>query len=192
VPPDALSSTADILADFWSRLTEATGQVDHPFRTAAFATVAVDGAVTARTVVVRYVQREAAAVTFHTDRRSEKFTALQADPRCAFLFYDAADKLQARLTALATLHTDDPIADDLWVATPPASRGPYASPLAPGTALTELPVAPPPPVGDGRAQFVAVRCTVLAIDWLHLHKAAHRRVKFDLRQGTVASQIVAP
>ena len=192
MPPDALLSLVEILADVWSRLAAAGDRPDHPFRTAALATLGDDGAVTARTVVVRVVRPDAAEITFHTDRRSDKFAGLRAEPRCAMLFWDAGDKVQVRLQTRATLHTDDAVADALWATTPAPARAMYASALAPGTALPAPSLTPPPKAGDGRAHFAAVRCVVESIDWLYLHPVAHRRARFDLRDGAASSGFVAP
>jgi hypothetical protein len=192
VPPDALLPPAEILADVWSRLAAAGERPDHPFRTAALATLGTDGVATARTVVVRVVRPDAAEITFHTDRRSDKFAELRAEPRCAMLFWDAGDKVQVRLRARAALHTHDAVADALWAMMPPPARAMYASSLVPGMPLPAPSLASPPVAGDGRAHFAAVRCVVESIDWLYLHPVAHRRARFDLRDGAAASGFVAP
>jgi hypothetical protein len=189
---DQLLSPADILADVWARLAAGRDQPDHPFHTPALATADEPSGVTVRCVVLRKVEPETRTLTFHTDRRSPKFATLQREPACSWLFYDHAAKLQLRVRSVASLHTADAVANELWNATPPPVRAMYATPLAPGTRLSEMPTEPPTPVGDGRDHFAVVRCTIDRIDWLFLHRPAHRRVLFGFEHGTCTSTFVSP
>ena len=55
----------------------------------------------------------------------------------------------------------------------------YLSPLPPGTAMD--PQHGPPPVRESRSHFAVMVARVLAVDWLELHAAGHRRAHFDSR-----------
>ena len=66
----------------------------------------------------------------------------------------------------------------------------YLSPLAPGTALDDVP--PAPAAGEARTSFGVMHARVLALDWLSLDPAGHRRALFDYRDGPGAARWLAP
>jgi hypothetical protein len=136
----------------------------------------------ARTVVLRGADEHAMALRFHTDRRSPKFVALRADPRCVWVFYDPGARVQIRVHAEARLHTDDAIADAAWEASAAQSRRCYASVDIPSAVI---PAPGPQPGGDdqdwksAREHFAMIATMVVGMDWLWLHHAGHRRARFD-------------
>lgn len=189
---DQLLLPADILADLWKRLQHARSDPAHPFHLPAVASVNEIEGVTVRTVVLRKVDPDARSIVFHTDRRSDKFADLLQDPTIACLFYDPRERLQLRIHARATLHTQDAIAHEQWVAASESTRSIYRTPLAPGSVVEKLQTSRPAPVGDGRDNFAVIVGHVEAIDWLYLHPDAHRRARFSWQEGTMTHQWLAP
>ncbi len=124
-------------------------------------------------VILRGSTPSAAALRFHTDRRSAKFAELSADPRIALTGYDAAQKVQVRAEGVATLHTDDPFADAAWEASRSFSRICYGVEPGPGARLAEggafaLPSADAE-IAAGRANFCAcVSVAVQSFEYLYL------------------------
>lgn len=158
----------------------------HPFHTPTLATLALDGAPAARTVVLRGFDAASRQLRIHTDRRAAKVAELVAEPRAALHLYDPGAAVQLRLTATASLHCDDAVADAAWAESRDFSRMCYAIDPAPGTPCA----APPPAPTDGEAgrrHFCAVLLRIERLEWLHLAAAGHRRARFAW-QGRDAPQ----
>lgn len=189
---DQLLLPDDILADLWRRLQQARSDPQHPFHLPALASVNEIDGVTVRTVVLRKVDPEARTLVFHTDRRSSKFADLLQDPTIACLFYEPKERLQLRVHARATLHTQDAIAHEQWVAASPNTRSMYRTALVPGSVVDRLQVSPAPQVGDGRDNFAVVVGHIETIDWLYLHPDAHRRARFTWPEGKRTCEWLAP
>lgn len=127
-----------------------------------------------RTVVLRHFDPAARCLTIHTDRRSAKIREIRTGMRVALHIYDQAAAIQIRLDAVASIHLDDPVAQDAWARTPLPSRLGYAMDPPPGT-----PVAVPPEMpGDpeaGAANLAVLRVTFDRLEWLWLGHDGHRR-----------------
>jgi pyridoxamine 5'-phosphate oxidase len=189
---DELLTFELIDADIWVRLQQGKAESRHAFHCATAATFDAEFGVTLRTVVLRRVDAVVRMLQFHTDCRSPKFSTLKNDPRIGLLFYDAAARLQIRIHATATLHTDDAIADDAWEQSARHSRLCYTTPLSPGATLEHIHIHTPAPDGDGRGHFAVVRCHVKNIDWLYLNHQGHRRCQLQYADQNIVGQWVAP
>ena len=186
-------------AEIWSRLagefTQAAASARHPLHLVTVATLGDDGGPQARTVVLRGFDAERRVLWFHTDVRSPKAVEIARDGRVALHWYDAAARLQIRMSADAVLHHGDPVARAAWQAAPPMSRACYASPTPPGTRLAEVPAATPAPAaGDDRglAHFALVRCRFTAVELLALHASGHERLLLALAGAVPTATILAP
>jgi hypothetical protein len=153
------------------------------------ATVGLDGRPQVRTVILRAAERSNRTLAFHADRRSPKFAELSANPRLSWLLYDEPSRMQLRIEALASLHTDDARADRSWATTTLDSRRAYAAEAPPGSLLPEP--------GDGlsdicrgkdwtlsaserfRSNFCVVVTQVSRLEVLLLNHQGHRRAAFD-------------
>ena len=183
----------------WTRvssemLTAATS-ARHPFHLPTVITVGPDGFPQARTVVLRFFDPARREAWFHTDVRSGKVTDLLREPRVALHWYIPSYRLQLRIPAIATVHTDDTRARAAWNGSATMSRACYASGDAPGTPLEAFPPAPAQPAVDddsGFDIFAVVGCQFDEIDLLALHSAGHQRVRLDLRHTPPTWQILAP
>lgn len=171
-----------VLAQAWAQLMRGAQDRRGAAHTPTLASVDAHGLPQLRTVVLRHCDPAARELLIHTDRRSPKVAELRAQPRCALHVYDAAEKVQLRLHALASLHVDDALADRQWSHARPMSRATYGSPLAPGLPLDD------PQTGtdalanrseaEQRAHFMVLRLHVRQIDWLYLRAQGHRRARF--------------
>ena len=190
MPHDDLDA---ILDDLWDRLVDAASRARPAFHLPAFATVDDQGLPAVRTVVLRHADRELGTLACHTDRRSPKLAQLGREPTAAWLFYDAAARLQVRATGPTAVHADGPRFDRAWAATPPQSRRCYLAPLPPGTPADvptpNLPDAlldrdPTPAEGEaGADRFAVLETRVERIDWLFLRHDGHRRATFERTGG---------
>jgi hypothetical protein len=125
----------------------------HAFHTPTLATVGVDGAPRARTLVLRGFEPAERRIRLHSDARAGKVAELQAEPRCALHLYDAKAGLQMRLAGCASVHLgEDPVAGAGWAGSREFSRMCYAVEPAPGTPVPAPPEAPRDPEA-GAGQF---------------------------------------
>ncbi|MDT7933507.1 MAG: pyridoxamine 5'-phosphate oxidase family protein [Sphingomonadaceae bacterium] len=146
------------------------------FHTPTLATIGLDGAPQARTVVLRAVSAPERLVRVHTDLRSVKAAELAADPRAALHFYEPKHQVQIRLSGRAQLLSGD-AAEPFWTASRPMSRRCYASEPAPGT---PIPAPQPAPLDEdcGRPNFAAIMLRFATLEWLWLWAEGHRRARF--------------
>ncbi|WP_233852685.1 pyridoxamine 5'-phosphate oxidase family protein [Paraburkholderia sp. HD33-4] len=175
-----------ILDRIWALLTAGAnaGQVRSPFTMVQIATLGLDGAPRARTVVLRQINRSQSAVTFHTDIRSEKVAELKKDPRIAVVACDLEAGLQIRLEGIATIVDRGERKDTVWNANRPRTLILYRAPLRPGTPIGSPGDAHVPPECDdaersaGSENFCLVDIEVSKIDYLDLSPSGHVRVRF--------------
>jgi len=166
-----------VRAEAFALLARGVADRRSPFHTPTLATIGIDGAPRARTLVLRGFDAPTRSLRLHSDARSAKRAELARDPRACLHLYDAGRQVQLRLEGTASLHREDDLADAAWHASRPFSRLCYAIEPAPGT-----PVALPPPApaeeGEGRAHFMALRLAFDRMEWLWLSAQGHRRARF--------------
>lgn len=159
----------------WAELAAATHTRGHGWRTPVLATVGGAAGCDARIVVLREVQADQRELVFYTDARSPKAAQIAAHPTAMMVMWSAELGWQLRITVQLALETSGLAVSSCWarLKMTPAAQD-YLSPLAPGS-----PLAHPTPERGTREHFALVTATVLAIDWLSLEPAGHRRAVFD-------------
>lgn len=182
--PDFYDSLDLSLAQSWACLEDGVINRRSGFHTLVAATIGVDGAPRARTVVLREADRAGRIIRFHTDRRSPKFQELKHDPRISLHGYDAKQKVQLRVRGIASLHEEDAIADAAWASSRSFSRVCYGVQPGSGAAIDEggdyLLPSTDETIEAGRSHFSAVVIAVKSLEWLYLSHSGHRRALFDL------------
>ena len=156
------------------------------FHTPVFSTCSAAGP-QARVLVVRAFDAAARTMTFHTDTRSAKLLELDADPRAALTFYDAARKVQLRINGTCTVHAGDALSHQRWSASRPSSLRCFAG-AQPGAVSSEptsgLPVQLEgrepelADLADAEQHFAVLTVAVQQLEWLHLHSRGQRRAVF--------------
>lgn len=174
-------SLAALLAGIWERLEIGAERRDDPWHLAALATV--DGTRPAvRTIVLRAADAQRRALVFYSDARANKIEQLQAQPRVEWLFYDPAERIQLRARAVAVVHHQNAVAEEIWRARPDLNYLRYLSPLPPGTGLPAF--LPPQVEVESEHElafrnFAVVITTVERFDWLALlPDDTHKRAEF--------------
>lgn len=169
----------------WQLLQEASISYKSPFHYAAVANVQ-DGRPEQRTVILRKTEPAQKKLYFHTDIRSPKAAWLKKDPAISWLFYNEPLKLQLRMSAAATVHYSNDIAEEAWQQTKNNSRLTYSIADAPGKQLEE-----PLPTGINdesfldeiipfaKNNFAVIETNILKIDFLFLHHTTNRRAIFN-------------
>ncbi len=184
-------SHGEILKRIWKNLDLGVIDSEHPFHTPVFGTD--NGNLPSlRIVVLRRFWRKPSALAFHTHIGSPKIEQIKNNPNVSWLFYHAKEKLQARINGVATIHTDDELADEQWAATGLFSRRCYI-----GEAPTEISKKPthgmPKDLAQrnptqeesevGRANFAVISSNIISIDCLELEVHGHRRSLFVWNEG---------
>ncbi|MBN2629642.1 MAG: pyridoxamine 5'-phosphate oxidase family protein [Rhodobacteraceae bacterium] len=173
-------------AQVWARLVRGVGDRHAPARHPTLATVSPEGWPEARTVVLRAADPLAGSVDIHTDLRSAKVVSLRANPRATLHVWDASAHLQTRVEVTVSVLSGPEVAA-IWAKVPDPSRQSYGTTPAPGQRIAAaLDYAKEPEA----ASFAVLRCTVQALDVVHLGPQ-HRRARFE-RATHWAGQWLAP
>lgn len=179
-------SHGEILKRIWKHLDLGTIQRRHPFHQPIFGTVA-DNAPSLRMVVLRRFWRKPPALAFHSHIGSPKTAQIEANPNVCWLFYHPEEKLQIRIKGTATLHLNDGLQQEQWMATELFSRRCYMGEApsqiskTPTSGLPEhlIEQEPTQPESEqGQKNFVVISSTIDEIDCLELAVKGHRRSLF--------------
>jgi pyridoxamine 5'-phosphate oxidase len=177
------------LENAWILLGQGVASRRHGFHHAAVATVGLTGLPRIRTVILRAADSQSGTLRFHTDVRSQKCRDLAANPNISIVFYDEPSRTQVRVEGLATLHTNDDLAETSWKAAQPMSRLTYGTMPAPGLVIdTPDAFSIPPPQSDvewAREHFAVVKVQVQHLQWLYLRQGGQRCAVFDLSSGAM-------
>jgi hypothetical protein len=177
----------------FARLSEGASRPDSPWRQMALATVAAGGQPRVRTLVLRGFDPAALTLELHTDKRSAKFSELQANPRASLHGWNPASGEQLRIEATVSLHTGDALAHGAWAKLRPASRDTYRVSLAPGRMIAH-PGEAVAGLDDAQA-FAAFAVLVLSIElleYLLIDANLHRRARFTWEAGVPAPMWLVP
>jgi pyridoxine/pyridoxamine 5'-phosphate oxidase len=159
----------------WQELTRATVDRHHAWRTPVLATTGLDGLAQARTVVLREVRQAQSELLIYTDARSPKVAELLAQPVASLLCWSSRLSWQLRVQLRFAVSQNDEEANAAWerVRRSPSAND-YLAARAPGSALAaahEALLETP--------QIAVLRGHVIAMDWLELARAGHRRARLD-------------
>jgi hypothetical protein len=194
------SSPSEIVDHIWGLLVRGGADKKHAFHYPSLATVGEQG-VQQRTVVLRKALLPERQLISYSDQRTQKVADLRRQPESSWLFYDHGSKEQIRARSLITLHHQDQLAQEHWNAIPPAARGDYLGPMAPGTLSGTYTDNLPDdfrkePTEEntqhGFDNFVVLVGEVVGLDYLKLSRAGHRRAQFYWQKDTWRGSWVAP
>jgi pyridoxamine 5'-phosphate oxidase len=179
-------SHGEILKQIWKHLDLGVLDRHHAFHSPVFATES-NGEANVRVVILRRFWRKPAKLAFHTHLGSPKVAEINANPKVSWLFYHPKEKLQLRIKGVATVHTNDDLAEEQWLATEFFSRRCYigeAPTTVSKTVTSGLPehlINREPTKEEseiGRANFTVISATINSIDCLELAVRGHRRSQF--------------
>ncbi len=185
----------------WKLLTCSVGDRSADWRLPVLGTT-WQGRARQRTVVLRDVDADTRHLVFHSDIRARKLVEITTNSRVSLLFYDRQRQVQLSLSAIATVHQTDRVADELWSSESIASLRGYLAPFAPGTEFdvpeTNLPADLREHLPDatriqaGRKNFAALVLTVTNADCVMLRRSGNLRAKFDYSARNVRRSWLAP
>ena len=168
----------DVPQRLWDELHNAITERGHAWRTPVLATLGLDGAPQARTVVLRAVDAARGELRVYTDRRSPKVAELMAQPMATLVFWSEALQWQLRASVAVAVVLEGPEVDATWARVArSASAGDYLTPTPPGSALKPSAPAAEATAGDHRLALLVMQ--VRCLDWLALARTGHRRARIE-------------
>jgi pyridoxamine 5'-phosphate oxidase len=151
-----------------------------------------------RTVVLRAIDPDDKHVLFYTDIRSAKLDDINNGSNLAWLFYDAAEKVQLRLSGEAIIHHQDELAEQHWQKVHTEGRKSYRAIPGPSTGI-DHPVDGLEYLNEdnhdpeaGYKNFAVIVTQVNFIEWLNLKEDGHRRAQFRLIDNNWKGQWLIP
>jgi pyridoxine/pyridoxamine 5'-phosphate oxidase len=195
--PDSLPEYYDNLAlsfeEAWGLITAGVTNRNSPSHMPVIGTVDALGVPQMRVMILRNVSREERTLRFHTDSRSMKAEQLIHNAATSVLIYDAAAKVQIRISGKAQFSATGDVADTAWLTSTPFARRCYMAEAAPGTPIAEPSSGLPTwiegkqpdeaQLADYRENFAALLVEVETIEWLYLANAGHRRARWHWDAG---------
>ena len=170
----------EIYNQIWSFLEDGVKDRNSPFHTPTLITSEDNNFPSARTLVLRGVDRESETLRFHTDKRSKKIEQINSNPNSVIHVYSQNEKLQLRFKSNLTLHTDGLLVDDAWENSYGMSKICYQVSDTPGTVIKNQDgyEYAPKENHDGKDNFIVILAKIIEIEWLYLSSEGHRRAKF--------------
>lgn len=168
-----ITAEADLKKRVWQELQRATQDRHHEWRTPVLTSVGLEGALQARTLVLRHVDVASWQLTFYTDSRSNKVLELQKNAQATVVFWSKRLGWQIRLQSSVTVLTEGVAVTEAWSRLYQSpSAGDYLSAAAPGSPL-HLQADNP---GQSKCHHLALlSAQVTDLDWLELAQSGHRR-----------------
>ena len=177
----------------WKKLLNGSIKKKNGFRTMCVGTIGENNDSSLRIVVNRKVDETNKTIYFHTDNRSRKFYDLQKDNRISLLFYDARQKTQITVKALATLHTNNELSHEKWKSTSDQARLGYMTILPPNTKSIRTTLGyedrfseiKPTEIESNlyEANFAVIACEVYDLEFLYLDYHGNRKANFYYNSG---------
>ncbi|MCB8887610.1 pyridoxamine 5'-phosphate oxidase family protein [Vreelandella malpeensis] len=184
-PPWAQQLTL-LLDRAWQCLADGAHTRDAAARYPTLATISDAGRPQARTVVLREANRARGQLAVYSDVHAGKVRELRAHPRASLHVWDAAQRLQLRIAATATVTTGDDV-QARWQPLPDHGRAAYGHQPTSGTSI---PDALAYTTTASREAFAVLAFRIESLEALHLGEH-HRRALFE-RGDDWAGQWVVP
>ena len=195
LPADFYDDLRLSLAEAWRLLADGVVNSASAFHQPVLASTALDGSADARVAVLRGVDAARRELRFNSDVRTGKTAEFAADPRAMVVAYDAASKVQLRLSGTITIHHGDALALDTWAATRKYSRRGYRLAQTPGSVLQQPQDADFQPEQNedcGVVHFCVLGFTATQLEWLFLNAGGHRRAQYRWNGADWLGQWLAP
>ena len=172
-PPSDAANGDEMRRAIWSELLRASEKRQHEWRTPLLATIGLDGAPQARTMVLREVRPEGRQLLFYTDRRSRKVAELIHNPIGSLVFWSKHLEWQLRAQVVVRVELDGQGVDAAWEhVRGSGSAADYLTPHAPGAVLVQTDRN-----GLEIHQLALLIARVESIDWLEVGRGGHRRAR---------------
>ena len=167
-------NAAEFTDAIWKELVRATLDKHHEWRVPMLASVGLDGAPQARTVVLRHADPATRQLHIYTDRRSPKVGELLQRPEAALVFWSKRKSWQLRVQATVTVAQTGALVEAAWRRVEQsAAAGDYLAERPPGSPLAQASQTVP------SHQLAVLVAEVRTMDWLELSRSGHCRARID-------------
>jgi pyridoxamine 5'-phosphate oxidase len=177
------------LNEAWALILDGANNRHSPCHTPVIATTGADGSLQQRVMVLRSADNDTRQLRFHTDIRAHKVNEISASNTVSILFYDAAAKVQLRLSGIGKTRTEGADIDTIWQKADRFARRCYMAEPAPGSVADE-PTSGLPKWVQGikpeevdlvhaRVNFAILHIEINRIEWLYLAATGHRRARWE-------------
>ena len=175
-----LNDPVKIYDQIWSFLEEGVKDRNSPFHTPTLITLENNDIPSARTLVLRGVDRKTETLRFHTDKRSKKIEQINSNPNSVIHIYSQHEKLQLRFKSNLTLHTNGLLLENAWEKSYGMSKICYQVGEKPGSVIKSQDNYEyiPEENHDGKDNFIVILAKIIETEWLYLSCEGHRRAKF--------------
>ena len=187
--PDYYDDLALSFEQAWNVIQNGLKDRNSPAHAPVVGTVDEFGAPQLRVMILRDACRDTRMLRFNTDARSQKITQMRANGKTSIQFYDAAAKVQLRLSGKAVAIVDGAVADTAWSQSTPFARRRYMAEASPGSEIPMPSSGLPdwiqgrqtsePQLVDARPNFATLLFQAEQIEWLYLANAGHRRARWN-------------
>lgn len=185
----------------WKKLVNGYSKKKNGFRTMCLGTIGQYNSTSIRIVINRKVHELQKTIYFHTDNRSRKFQDILIDNRVSLLFYDARQKIQIAIKALAFFPENDSLVLDRWKATSPQARLGYMT-IEPPNTKSSVPtlgyddqfseIKPTDLESDPfQKNFSVIICKVYELEFLYLDYSGNRKANFYYKNGALVDSFWA-
>lgn len=177
----------------WKKIVNGSTKRKNGFRTMCVGTINEDNSTSLRTVINRKADELNKTIFFYTDNRSRKFYELQKDNRISLLFYDAKQKTQIVIKAIAELHSSNSLTNDKWKTTTAQSRLGYMTTEPPNSKSIEPTIgydkkfsAVKPTNSESdlfEKNFSVISCKAYELEFLYLDFNGNYKATFHYENG---------
>lgn len=178
----------------WDLIASGAKKRTSAAHTPSVATIGSDGSPQLRILVLRDADRSVRRLRFHTDRRSVKVGEVGHNIVASVLIYDPQEKIQIRLSGVASIATDGETVENAWRQSTTFARRCYMTESSPGE-FSETPTSGLPDwiegkqpceedLTDARANFALLWFEAHSLEWLYLANNGHRRAKWGWNDAT--------
>lgn len=187
---------SEVFTQCWTRLLYGSVITDNAFRTGVLG-LQYNNEVSLRTVVLRAIEPDEKQVVFYTDSRSAKMEQLKNNAQASWLFYDAVEKVQVRLSGEVAIHQNDEFAQYHWSKVHGSGRKAYMAIPGPSTDVEQPAdglayINEDTDMESGYQNFAVIATKANFIEWLSLKDSGHRRAQFRLIDGNWKGQWLIP
>lgn len=200
---NSIFANTDSLPDFhqkcWDQLLRACVDKKHPMRELSMATLAIDGSLEQRMVVLRHAERSSSRITTYTDIRAQKVAQIRRHPQLHYLAWHPKHRLQIRLKGEAQLHHNDEVTRSAWQKLSYFARTLYSAHTPPGQAVANPQIAKAAyehPEGVDTdlwyANFVLVQTRITEMECLALSRERQFRARFTYQEDKEEANWLIP
>jgi len=199
--PEFYNNKELIFDEIWSLLSRGVVDRSEDFRLPVVI-VNKDGYADGRIVVLRGAFKDKKILSFHTDLRSSKISALKKNNTIYFLFYNKKRKIQVRAKGFATINYKNSITEEAWKKTQIISRKCYLASQAPGTISNEPDPGYPKELEGknpkfeeteiGFDNFCVIESKIVEMEWLYLASQGHRRALIKINEEDIETHWLTP